>query len=133
MAKQFLTIVMLSAFLLTSCKETSKEEKTTEENFKSKTAKEKNPLLGSWIEPNPINEKEVQGFIINDDGTAASINMATLVYKKWWKESHNLVLVTESIGNGSSSIDTTKYRIIKLNDTELELKNGDYVSKYKKQ
>jgi hypothetical protein len=133
MTKQVITIAMLTAFLATSCKETAKKETTTDKNPKSKTATETNPLIGSWVEPNPVNEKEVQGFTIHGDGTAASVNMATLVYKKWWKESEKLVLVMESIGNGSSSIDTVKYEIVTLNDTELALKNGTYTSRYKKQ
>lgn len=31
-------------------------------------------FIGSWIQPNPINDKEVQGFILKNDGTAQSIN-----------------------------------------------------------
>jgi hypothetical protein len=56
--------------------------------------------------------------------------MATLLYKKWWTEEGKLVLVAESIGNGSSSIDTTKYKIINKTNSILELKNGDYTDRY---
>jgi len=133
MTKKILTIVILIVLFLTSCKAASKKEVANEENLNSQTVTETNLLIGSWVEPNPINEKEVQGFVINNDGTAESINMATLVYKKWWKESDKLVFITESIGNGSSSIDTTKYEIVTLNSKELELKYGDYISKYRKQ
>jgi len=38
-------------------------------------------IYGSWVQPNPIYEKEVQGFKLNKDSSAESINMATLVYK----------------------------------------------------
>jgi len=94
--------------------------------------KKTNLLIGSWVEPNPINEKEIQGLKINNDGTAESINMATLIYKKWWKETDKLFLVSESIRNGSSSIDTAKYEIVKLNEKEIELKDKDYIVKYKR-
>ncbi len=85
------------------------------------------------MQPNPINDKEVQGFLINSDGTAESINMATLLYKKWWQEDGKLILIMESVGNGSSSIDTLKYDIVKNTTTELELKMGDYTDKYTRQ
>lgn len=89
-------------------------------------------LTGSWVQPNPINEKEEQGFILQKDGKAISINMSTLVYKKWWTEKGKLVLVAESIGNHSSSTDTTKYEIVNNTNSILELKNGDYIDKYTK-
>jgi hypothetical protein len=94
---------------------------------------ETNLLIGSWVEPNPINANEVQGIKINEDGTAKSINMSTLVYKKWWKENDKLALVFESVGNGLTIIDTTKFEIIKLNHNELEIKDNDYTIKYKRQ
>ena len=94
---------------------------------------EKNLLIGAWVEPNPINENEVQGIKINEDGTAKSINMSTLVYKKWWKENEKLALAFESVGNGLTIIDTTKFEIIKLNHNELEIKDNDYTIKYKRQ
>ena len=39
----------------------------------------------------------------------------------------------ESVGNGSSSLDTMKFDIVKNTATELELKMGEFVDKYKKQ
>ncbi|MFN9998809.1 MAG: lipocalin family protein, partial [bacterium] len=41
--------------------------------------------------------------------------------------------VAESLGNGTSSIDTIQYDIMKNTETELELKQGDYTDKYTKQ
>lgn len=119
--------------LATSCSQTFKQNAHDKEKSKSETKDSTSLLVGSWVEPNPINKNEVQGVTINNDGTAKSINMATLVYKKWWKEDNKLVLVAESIGNGSSSLDTTKYEILKLNDKVLELKNRALTIYYKKQ
>ncbi len=109
-----------------SCQNTSKPKSDSKLNLQN------NQFIGSWIQPNPINEKEVQGFILNTDGTSQSINMATLKYKKWWIDSNKLVLVFESIGNRVSSIDTLKYDVVVINDKELKLKNGDYLDEYRR-
>ena len=70
---------------------------------------------------------------MKSDGSAESINMATLLYKKWWEEDRKLILIMESVGNGSSSIDTMRFDIVKNTATELELKMGDYTDKYTRQ
>ena len=133
MKKIVFSIVLVVSLALTSCNQSQKQKTKDEKVPKIKTEKETNLLIGSWVEPNPINENELQGIVIKENGIAASINMATLIYKKWWKDADQLILVAESIGNGTSSLDTTKYEIIKLNEKELELKNNDYIVKYKKQ
>ena len=121
--KKILAITILATVVFTSCKESTNQEKQEVPNSeisKSKKENATNLLTGSWIQPNPINDKEVQGFTLKNDGTAESINMATLVYKKWWAENGKLNLVAESIGSGSSSTDTTQYEIIKNTDVILE-------------
>jgi len=133
MKKIVFSIVLLFSLSLTSCNQSQKQKPKDEKVPKIKTEKETNWLIVSWVEPNPINENELQGIVIKENGIAASINMATLIYKKWWKDADQLILVAESIVNGTSSLDTTKYEIIKLNEKELELKNNDYIVKYKKQ
>ena len=132
MNRRLITFAILAGLTIVSCNNTIKEgepEKTITETVKDTT----NLLVGSWVQPNPINDKEVQGFIINSDGTAESINMATLLYKKWWEEDGKLILLIESVGNGSSSIDTIRYDIVKNTATELDLKMGDYTDKYTRQ
>lgn len=132
MTKGILTTIVVLGLI--SCNQTNKNENQTKDLLTSeKTKKEEDPLIGSWVQPNPINENEVQGLKINNGGTAESINMNTLVYKKWWKENDKLVLVFESIGNDVSSVDTTKYEIIKLSQDELELKERNFTTKYTKQ
>jgi len=133
MIKKVFSIVLMVSLALTSCNQSQKQETKDEKVPKIKTEKETNLLIGSWVEPNPINENELQGIVIKENGIAESINMATLIYKKCWKDADKLILVAESIGNGTSSLDTTKYEVIKLNEKELELKNNDYIVKYKKQ
>lgn len=56
-------------------------------------------FLGAWVQPIPGMEGE-QGFVLNGDGTASSINMATLLYKSWKYENGMLLLSGESLGNG---------------------------------
>ena len=133
MTKNILTISLITTLILASCQKTTKQETKNNENILPSMIRETNLLIGSWVEPNPINANEVQGIKINEDGTAKSINMSTLVYKKWWKENDKLALVFESVGNGLTIIDTTKFEIIKLNHNELEIKDNDYTIKYKRQ
>lgn len=59
-------------------------------------------LEGSWVEPVPGMEEQTQGFTLNEDGTAVSINMATLQYHEWSASGDTLVLTGKSIGNGQT-------------------------------
>lgn len=56
-------------------------------------------IAGTWIEPNPINSKETQGFALKDNGIASSVNMATLQFSKWNLVNKTLTLNYTSIGN----------------------------------
>jgi hypothetical protein len=100
---------------------------------KSLAPKDYPMLYGKWVQPNPINDKEVQGFTLNKDGSAFSINMETLKYKSWNFSNGKLLLIAESIGNGSSSIDTTAYEVETISNTKLTLKLNEYREEYKKQ
>ena len=59
-------------------------------------------LEGSWAEPVPGMEEQTQGFTLHEDGTAVSINMATLQYQEWSASGDTLVLTGKSIGNGQT-------------------------------
>lgn len=85
-------------------------------------------IQGSWVEPNPINSQEVQGFTLNQDGTATSINMATLVIKSWNLENKILILQYQSIGNGQTIDGADTLNVVKLNADSLVLsQNGNIV------
>ena len=56
-------------------------------------------IEGAWVEPVPGMENMQQGFVLEPDGTASSINMATLQYESWKKEGDVLILAGKSIGN----------------------------------
>jgi len=122
--------LLLAILLITSCQS---DPKKTSPGDSSGASVELDKFIGSWVQSNPINEKEVQGFNLKKDGTAESINMATLKYKNWWYEGDQLNLVVESIGNKISFLDTTTYEVTKVTDKELELKNGQITEQYKKQ
>lgn len=58
-------------------------------------------LLGKWLGSVPGTEFE-QGIEFRADGTAVSVNMATLQYESWRLECGKLLLEGTSIGNGIS-------------------------------
>lgn len=80
-------------------------------------------FVGSWVEPVPGNPAQRQGFTLNQDGTAKSINMSTLLYKKWEIDGQDVVFEVESIGNGVSSTESVRYQIIRVEKDELVFQN----------
>jgi len=91
-------------------------------------------IVGSWVEPNPIASDQVQGITLNEDGTASSINMATLRYQSWSREDNVLYLTAESEGSGEPYTMTVKYEIAKLSKDSLVLDGGDYgILRYSRQ
>ena len=62
---------------------------------------QKEDLCGIWIQPVP-GLHIVQGVELNADGSARSVNMATLLYDSWKLEKESLILHGLSIGNGVS-------------------------------
>lgn len=89
-------------------------------------------FVGSWVEPIPGNESEVQGFSLNEDGTACSINMHTLLYQKWVMKQDKLIFTVKSIGNHSSSVDDEEYTIELIGKNSLRLNNGYASFTYKR-
>lgn len=79
----------------------------------------KDYIVGSWVEPNPIAPDQVQGFTLKEDGTAESINMATLLYKAWSIDGNKLTLTAESIGNGQSETSNISFTITAISKTTL--------------
>lgn len=135
MVKQVLTFAVLVGFFLTSCNDTKKIQDNPDETIvtQQEASSKDDLLIGSWVEPNPINDKEVQGIEITEGGNAKSINMATLLYSKWWTKDDQLFLVEESLGNGVSNIDTITYQIVKVDQDSLILQDKAQTIRYKKQ
>ena len=135
MVKLIWTFSLLIGLFLISCSSNNSNRKNQKETtiIQNKYQSNAELLLGRWVEPNPINQKEVQGIELLKDGNAKSINMATLLYSKWWTKNNQLFLVEKSIGNHTSSVDTISYNIIKLDSDSLILRNSYRELKYKKQ
>ena len=89
-------------------------------------------IIGSWVEPVPGNEKAFQGFTLNADGTAKSINMATLLYRKWQIAGNKIILTVESKGNRTSSVENEEYIIRSVDKKTLRLQMGKGVFEYRR-
>lgn len=126
-------IVLLAACNKTENKPIQKNSDEAKEMVKSNQIL-KEQLTGEWVQPNPIDSKEVQGFNLLENGTAKSINMRTLLYERWWTNNDELFLVAKSIGNRQESVDTMQYKIIKLDKSNLLIKYeySQMVEKYSK-
>jgi len=96
------------------------------------TSEDASLFVGSWVEPIPGNESEVQGFSLNEDGSASSINMNTLLYQKWAVKKEQLILTAKSIGNHTSSVDDMVYSIELVGKNSLTINNGFASFTYKR-
>lgn len=85
-------------------------------------------IQGAWAEPNPIDAKDIQGFKLNQDGTASSINMATLEINSWNLEGKDLILGYKSIGNGLTFEGQDTLNIVKLNADSLILSENNQIT-----
>lgn len=78
-------------------------------------------LVGMWDDTSDAN----LDFSLFPDGTARSESMSTLLYKRWELQDNNLIITTESIGNGISFLYDGVYSIETLNETSLVIRDGD--------
>ncbi|NGX85301.1 lipocalin family protein [Aequorivita sp. KMM 9714] len=124
-----ITFLMLGLLLLGACKNDTKTTMDNEVNSKHQKSEVENELLvGSWLDSSDA----ALHFSLFNDGTARSDNMATLLYKNWKVEGNQITFIIESIGNGTSSVDTLTYNIEKLTKNKLILKKDNYLSEYTK-
>lgn len=78
-------------------------------------------IQGTWLEPNPIDTAQMQGFVLKQDGTAESVNMATLDFRSWTLKGHMLILQYTSIGNKLTIEGSDTLHIVKINADSLVL------------
>ncbi len=71
-------------------------------------------LTGCWMEVLPPETPYEQGMVLNDDGTAESVGMATLKYQGWKKSDNRIILEGESIGNGQTISFSDTLHIVRL-------------------
>ena len=90
-------------------------------------------IVGSWVEPVPGMEGQVQGIKMEEGGVASSVNMATLVYESWKQEGTKLILTGKSIGNGQTIEFVDTMDINRLTADSLVLDNQGMEIRYAKQ
>ena len=81
-------------------------------------------LVGVWLEPIPGMDG-FQGMALSADGTARSVNMATLEYDRWQLFGRQLVLAGKSIGNGQTLEFADTLDIVRVDADSLILGRGD--------
>lgn len=89
-------------------------------------------VVGSWVEPIPGMDGQVQGITMEEGGVASSVNMATLVYDSWKQDGSQLVLTGKSIGNGQTIEFVDTMEITKLTADSLILSNQGIEIRYAK-
>ncbi len=60
---------------------------------------ENESLVGKWVQAVPGMPRAEQGFVLEADGSAESVNMASMVYETWKEQDGRLILSGKSIGN----------------------------------
>ncbi|MET3654840.1 lipocalin family protein [Dyella japonica] len=78
-------------------------------------------LIGDWVEPVPGTAGQVQGFLLREDGSVSSINMATLLYGTWRLDNDTLTLTGASLGNHSASAFENTYKVESVGQRRLRL------------
>lgn len=89
-------------------------------------------LIDKWLKPIEGQPGKTDGVKLNADGSAESVNSATLLHKSWQADGKILTLTGTSIGNGVSSDFTSVYQIEELSENKLVLKMGQNVFIYTK-
>ena len=112
--------------MLISCK--NGQENADKKKAAQKTSINEKYLIGSWEDTSPA----ALHFTLSANGTAKSDNMSTLLYEKWYVNNDSLYLVVKSIGNKTSSIDTTVYYIEHLDENRMKLKDKNKILDYTK-
>ncbi len=85
-------------------------------------------IMGTWVQPNPINASEMQGMDLKEGGAASSVGMATLIFKSWVLSGDKLMLESQSIGNKQTLEGVDTLQIVKLDADSLILsRSGDII------
>ena len=83
--------------------------------------------VGTWVEITGGTEE--QGFTLNKDGSASSLNMGYVVFNKWEKDGDLLILKGDYTGMVKRTF-TDTMKIENLSKTELTLSQGGYTVSY---
>lgn len=80
--------------------------------------------VNTWLEPVPARFGRQQGFILDEDGSAESVNMATLEYESWQVADRKLTLRGRSIGNGGTFPFEEVWNVVMVSKKKLVLQQG---------
>ena len=83
--------------------------------------------VGTWVEVTGGSEE--QGFTLNKDGSASSLNLGFVVFDKWEKQGDLLILKGDYTGLVKREFSDTM-KIEKLTKTDLTLSQGIYTVNY---
>lgn len=78
----------------------------------------------TWLEPVPAQFGRQQGFILDEGGSAESVNMATLEYESWQVADRKLTLRGRSIGNGGTFPFEEVWNVVMVSKKKLVLQRG---------
>lgn len=81
-------------------------------------------FVNTWLEPVPAQFGRQQGFILDEDGSAESVNMATLEYESWQVADRKLTLRGRSIGNGGTFPFEEVWNVVMVSKKKLVLQRG---------
>lgn len=91
-------------------------------------------FVGMWVIPAPGFKNQMQGFRLFKDGRAESVNMSTLIYKRWHLERGQLHLLAVSIGNHTSSLFEEIYNLEAISTNKMVLEtNREHLAYQKKE
>jgi hypothetical protein len=108
-------ILLINICLAAGC-----NEQATNDNTSSSVTTFSQSIQGEWIEAD--NLQYIQGFALNNNGSAIEIGTHTLTYSAWKFSENQLLLTGKSIGNGQT-IDFTDTLQVLRTDSILVLKN----------
>lgn len=117
----------MAAVLLTACSDNRKTEGT---DVAAQAADGGAVVfVGEWVKPIE-GQDGVEGVKLSADGTASSVNRATLVYSSWEQKGDTVLVKGESIGNGMT-IAVVDTMLVK-GDSLVQLSAGTVVAAYGK-
>lgn len=90
-------------------------------------------ITGNWIEPVPGMPEQFQGISFMEDGSAQSINMATLQYESWDRIGNVIFLKGKSIGNDQTIEFTDTLVITGITADSLKVARGGQETSYARQ
>lgn len=86
--------------------------------------------VGKWIEPTGGSEE--QGFVLNKDGSAKTINMGYLEFTQWERRDDLLILKGARLVGSVERDFSDTMKIEKITDTEMTLSQAGYTVTYER-